>query len=309
MAPIASALNKRTHIHGWRKFPEIKRQGAALESGWLDGDSGRRGAGSDGAVSMMKDRLDQALTARGLVATRSQAESYIKLGKVTVNGKVETKPGYFVNSEAVIAVTAEQQYVSRAALKLASVAALLHVDFRDKVVLDVGSSTGGFTDYALRQGAKKVIAVEVGRDQLHPSLHGHERIELHEQTDVRQLVLTEAAATGATVMRGRPAIIIEQPDVVVIDVSFVSLRDILPHVATLCSPASQIVAMVKPQFEAAQSSLKHKGVIKNDRMRRDILKDFESWSQSRFMISDKSDSDVAGARGNLERFYMLRKLK
>src|SRR5487761_2489922 len=118
----------------------------------------------------MKQRLDRLLVQRGLVATRSQAESYIKLGQAKVNGKIIKKPGHMVSDNDKLEVTAEQQYVSRAALKLASVAEALGLDFRDKVVLDVGSSTGGFTDYALRHGAKKVIAVDVGTDQLHPSL-------------------------------------------------------------------------------------------------------------------------------------------
>lgn len=250
---------------------------------------------------MTKTRLDQALTVRGLVATRSQAESYIKLGQVKVNGEVMTKPGFFVNETADLKLTAEEQYVSRAALKLASVAKVLHVQFGGKLVLDVGSSTGGFTDYALRQGARKVIAVEVGKDQLHPSLHGHDLIELYEQTDIRAVKPRAAAGNGSEGIR------IDIPDVVVADVSFISLREILPHVATLCGPRTDIITMVKPQFEASVSSLKHKGVIKNDRMRRDILKDFENWAHSRFVIVDKADSDVAGARGNLERFYKLRK--
>lgn len=251
---------------------------------------------------MIKIRLDQMMMMRGLVPTRSQAESYIKLGKVTVDGKPVSKPGFFVNESSDIKMAAGQQYVSRAALKLASVAEMLHIDFRGKVVLDVGSSTGGFTDYALRHGASRVIAVEVGRDQLHPSLHGHPQIELYEQTDVRNL-----RAAAAKPVEGDSKIAIQQPDVVVADVSFVSLREILPHVATLCGPATDIIAMVKPQFEAGMSSLKHKGVIKNDRMRRDILKDFETWAHVSFVVLDKADSDVAGARGNLERFYKLRK--
>ena len=109
---------------------------------------------------MSKQRLDQALTVRGLVPTRSQAESYIKLGQVQVNGETVTKAGYMVKTMDKIILTTSEQYVSRAALKLASVADMLQLDFRDKVVLDVGSSTGGFTDYALQHGAKKVIAVE-----------------------------------------------------------------------------------------------------------------------------------------------------
>lgn len=159
-------------------------------------------------------------------------------------------------------------------------------------MLDVGSSTGGFTDYALQHGTRKVIAVEVGTNQLHPSLQGNERIELHEQTDIRDM--HELSTT---------------PDIVVIDVSFISLRDILPHIITLCSAQTQIVAMVKPQFEATVSNLKHKGVIKNDRMRRDILKSFEDWARQYFVVSEKADSEIAGAKGNLERFYLLRPVR
>lgn len=223
------------------------------------------------------------------MATRSQGESWIRLGRVFVDGRAVTKPGASVADNAVVELRTTEQYVSRAGLKLASVAKALRVDFRDKVVLDVGSSTGGFTDFALQHGAQKVIAVEVGTDQLHPSLHGDPRIELHEQTDIRDM--SELSAT---------------PDIVVIDVSFVSLREILPHVATLGNAQTDIIAMVKPQFEARASNLKHKGVIKNDRMRRDILKEFEIWAQSLFVTIDKADSDIAGAKGNLERFYKMR---
>lgn len=238
---------------------------------------------------MNKKRLDQRLVELGLVTTRSQAESYIKLGDVKVGGQLVTKPGYLVSDDHKVELTAKEQYVSRAALKLASVAVALKLDFKDKTVLDVGSSTGGFTDYALQHGAKQVIAVEVGTNQLHPSLRGDERIELHEQTDIRDFQTDQDI------------------DLVVADVSFISLREILPAVAKLCGKQAQIVAMVKPQFEAGHSELKHKGVIKNDKMRRDILKDFENWVQQKFIIIDKADSGVSGAKGNQERFYLLRK--
>ena len=189
----------------------------------------------------------------------------------------------------MIAVTAQEQYVSRAALKLASVAEALKLDFEGKIVLDVGSSTGGFTDYALKHGAKKVIAVEVGTNQLHPSLRDNPTIELHEKTDIRDFKTEQAI------------------DIVVADVSFISLREILPAVAELVSRQTQLVMMVKPQFEAGQSQQKHKGVIKNDKMRREILKDFENWAAKQFVILDKADSAVSGAKGNQERFYLLRK--
>ena len=238
---------------------------------------------------MTKARLDQLMVIKGLVSSRSQAESWIGLGKVTVDGRVAHKSGQFVREDADVQLTATEQYVSRAGLKLASVATLLKVDFKGKTVLDVGSSTGGFTDYALQHDAAKVVAVDVGTDQLHPSLHGNERIELHEKTDIRDFV------TDIHI------------DIVVIDVSFISLREILPSVVRI-APRAQIVAMVKPQFEAGRDQV-NKGVIKNDAVRRQILKDFEMWAKQYFVIRDKRDSDVTGSRGNRERFYLLRLAK
>ena len=241
---------------------------------------------------MTKQRLDIELTKRGLTTSRSQSESWIKLGKVSVDGQVITKPGHFVREDSVIKLSAKEQYVSRAGLKLASVAEVLGMDFRDKIVLDVGSSTGGFTDYALKHGAKKVYAVDVGTDQLHPSLKGHPKIRLHEKTDIRDFYLER-----------------DLPDIIVIDVSFISLRDILPHLVNhLSTRQTQIAAMVKPQFEAGKNQT-NKGIIKNDAMRRQILRDFEAWAKQYFVIKDKRDSDVAGAKGNQERFYLLQRLK
>jgi 23S rRNA (cytidine1920-2'-O)/16S rRNA (cytidine1409-2'-O)-methyltransferase len=237
---------------------------------------------------MTKQRLDQELVRRGLTTTRSQAESYVKLGSVFINGAQATKSGTKVDDSDKLELKVDKQYVSRAALKLSSVAKILDVDFRDTVVLDVGSSTGGFTDYALKHGAKKVFAVELGTNQLHQSLRGNPLIELYEKTDIRDFPKQVAPI-----------------DIVVIDVSFVSLQDILPSVAKLSNKKTKVLAMVKPQFEAEKSGLKHKGVIKNDRMRRDILKTFESWVQKQFVIVNKADSEVAGAKGNRERFYLL----
>jgi 23S rRNA (cytidine1920-2'-O)/16S rRNA (cytidine1409-2'-O)-methyltransferase len=236
----------------------------------------------------MKSRLDQALVAKGLISTRSQAENFIKLGDVKVNGKVVTKSGFLVNETDEVELTAAEQYVSRAGLKLASIAKTLKLDFKNKVVLDVGSSTGGFTDYALQHGANYVIAVDVGTNQLHPTLYGNPKIELHEQTDIREIKVLSHPA-----------------DIVVIDVSFISLREILPTIVKLSAKNTQVVAMVKPQFEAGNNA-KHKGVIKNDRMRRDILQDFEQWARKYFVILDKADSEVAGTKGNRERFYLLK---
>ncbi len=235
-------------------------------------------------------RLDQELVKRELVSTRSQAESYIKLGLVRVNGQIITKPGHLISEKDLVKLTADEQYVSRAALKLASVTKELDINFNDKIVLDVGSSTGGFTDYALRHGAQKVFAVESGTEQLHPSLRGDKRIELHEKTDIRDFTP-------------------KQPiDIVVIDVSFISLSDILPHIHKISTAQTQIVAMAKPQFES-KDLVKHKGVIKNEKVRREVLNSLESWIKNLFVIVDKADSKVPGGKGNLERFYLLKPIR
>ena len=235
----------------------------------------------------MRQRLDTVLVERGLSASRSQAASAIKLGDVTVNKKIARKSGELVSSSDTIEVTRSERYVSRAGLKLASVAQTFDLNFHNKVVLDIGSSTGGFTDFALQHGARKVYAVDVGTDQLHASLRGHEKIELYEKTDIRDFVPGELI------------------DIIVSDVSFISLRDILPHVAaSIMHQGTILIAMVKPQFEAGRHQV-HKGVIKNDTVRRRILADFEVWAKRYFVVLDKKDSDVAGAKGNVERFYKL----
>ena len=239
----------------------------------------------------MKQRLDKALVERGLVTTRSQADNFIRLGYVFLNKKIVQKSGTMVSDSDEIKLEKKETYVSRAGLKLASVADYFHLNFQDKTVLDIGSSTGGFTDYSLRHGAKKVFAVDVGTDQLHPSLRPNPKIALYEKTDIRDFYADEAI------------------DIIVGDVSFISLREILPHVAeNLMNTNTVLIAMVKPQFEAGRHQV-NKGIIKNDKVRRQILSDFEDWAKKYFVILDKKDSEVAGSKGNLERFYKLKLAK
>ena len=239
----------------------------------------------------MKQRLDKALVGRGLATTRSQADNFIRLGYVFLNKKIVQKSGTMVSDSDEIKLEKKETYVSRAGLKLASVAEYFHLNFQDKTVLDIGSSTGGFTDYSLRHGAKKVFAVDVGTDQLHPSLRPNPKIALYEKTDIRDFYADEAI------------------DIIVGDVSFISLREILPHVAeNLMNTNTILVAMVKPQFEAGRHQV-NKGIIKNDKVRRQILSDFEDWAKKYFVILDKKDSEVAGSKGNLERFYKLKLAK
>ena len=239
----------------------------------------------------MKQRLDRALVERGLATTRSQADNFIRLGYVFLNKKIVQKSGTMVSDSDEIKLEKKETYVSRAGLKLASVAEYFHLNFQDKTVLDIGSSTGGFTDYSLRHGAKKVFAVDVGTDQLHPSLRPNPKIVLYEKTDIRDFYADEAI------------------DIIVGDVSFISLREILPHVAeNLMNTNTILVAMAKPQFEAGRHQV-NKGIIKNDKVRRQILSDFEDWARKYFVVLDKKDSEVAGSKGNLERFYKLKLAK
>lgn len=264
----------------------------------------------------MKHRLDHLLVQRSLVPTRSQAESYIRLGQVKVDGKVIKKPGYFVAEDAKIEFGAKEQYVSRAALKLASVATALGLDFRGKTVLDVGSSTGGFTDYALQHGAQKVIAVDVGTNQLHPKLREDNRVEVYEKTDIRNVRCHPELVSGSSgqsdeipkqVQDNTHVYLLEKADIAVIDVSFISMTQILKSVTNLIKKDAQIVAMLKPQFEAGKNQL-NKGVVKNNAQRREILQKFEAWAKENgFVIQKKSDSAVSGEKGNLERFYLLKR--
>jgi len=240
---------------------------------------------------MIRERLDKELVKRGLAVNRSQAGSYISLGKVRINGKTAGKSGELVKNDDVleISVPAAEQYVSRAGLKLAGAAASLKIQFTDQKVLDVGSSTGGFTEFALKNDAKKVVAVDVGTEQMRPSLRNDPRVELYEKTDIRDFVMTD------------------KPDIVLADLSFISLRKILPSISALSKSSTQIIVLLKPQFEAGKEQI-NRGVIKNDTIRRRIISDFEAWVKNDFLIIDKADSDVPGTHGNRERFYVLRKL-
>ncbi|HEX5448122.1 MAG TPA: TlyA family RNA methyltransferase [Candidatus Saccharimonadales bacterium] len=239
---------------------------------------------------MAKNRLDLELVKRGLVSTRTKSAALVMAGQVKVNGKMVDKAGFFVDPDDELSVSSPPPYVSRGGEKLASVVAKLGLNFKSKTVLDVGSSTGGFTDYALQNGATKVYAVDVGTGQLDWRLRNDPRVVVMERTDIRDV-----------------AELPDPIDIVVIDVSFISLRLIMPAVVRLSSPKTQVVAMAKPHFEADYvTASKHKGVIKNDTIRRQILKRVETDLQRWFVVSDKADSQVLGRKGNKERFYLLK---
>jgi 23S rRNA (cytidine1920-2'-O)/16S rRNA (cytidine1409-2'-O)-methyltransferase len=209
-------------------------------------------------------------------------------GEVLVGGEPVTKPGYLVDGSADITLKAKPRYVSRGGAKLASVAAKLKLDFKDKVVLDVGSSTGGFTDYALQNGARRVYCVDSGRNQLAYTLRQDGRVVPMERTDIRDVT-------------GLP----DAVDITVMDVSFISATKVLEAVAALVG-RTPIVAMIKPQFEAERRETDAtKGVVVDEGHRSRILGEFRDWAMERFEVLAEADSAVAGMHGNRERFFLL----
>lgn len=188
--------------------------------------------------------------------------------------------------------------VSRAEYKIEGAVSAFNFDFRGKVVLDIGSSTGGFTEFALASGALKVIAVEKGARQMKAPLRFDSRVELHEKTDIFDVVTEGYAADGK--------VIVPTPDVILADVSFISLKPVLAYAKKyLASAKTEFLVMMKPQFEALDSQL-NRGVVKNEKMRREIIRNFEDWlKHNGFIIKQKRDNELAGKKGNVERFYCL----
>lgn len=241
---------------------------------------------------MKKQRLDLLLVERNLAASRTAAQAMIMAGEVRTGTTVLAKPGQNIPADTPLTVAARPQYVSRGGDKLDSVAPALNLDFTGTIVLDVGSSTGGFTDYALQNGAAKVYAVDVGTAQLAYKLRQDPRVTSLERTDIRTL---------------GPAQLKPQPTLAVIDVSFISLIKILPAVANLLPPKAPIVAMAKPQFEADKPTAdRYKGVIKDEAARSEILQRLEQDIAKNFNVIASADSTVHGAHGNRERFYLLK---
>jgi 23S rRNA (cytidine1920-2'-O)/16S rRNA (cytidine1409-2'-O)-methyltransferase len=188
-------------------------------------------------------------------------------------------------------VNAANNFVSRAEGKLEGAVRAFHYDFRNKTVLDIGSSTGGFTELALKLGAKKVVAVEKGTRQMKAPLRFDPRVELHEKTDFFDFA--------------NDAIF----DTILADVSFVSLKKILLAAKKVAVGKTDFLVMLKPQFEARAEQL-FKGVVKNEKIRREIVKDFENWlKMNGFVIMNKRDNEVLGKNGNKERFYYLKLAK
>ena len=241
---------------------------------------------------MAKERLDKLVFDRGLAPSRQRARALILAGRVLVDDAPVTKPGTAVAADAPLRLRGEERrFVSRGGLKLDGALADLGVDVRGLVVLDVGASTGGFTDCALARGARRVFAVDVGTNQLDWSLRSDPRVTSLERTNARELV---------------PAALPGPADLAVIDVSFISITKLLGAVIGCLAPAAQVVAMVKPQFEVGREHVGKGGVVRDDALRtRAADRVAAAAADLGWIERGRVDSRVSGPKGNREIFLHL----
>jgi 23S rRNA (cytidine1920-2'-O)/16S rRNA (cytidine1409-2'-O)-methyltransferase len=243
---------------------------------------------------MARERLDKLLVDRRLVPSRERARALVMSGAVLVAGQPETKPGTMIDPAAEIVLREQDHpYVSRGALKLVKGLDTFAIDPGGKVALDVGASTGGFTDVLLRRGATRVYAIDVGYGQLAWSLRQDPRVVVLERVNARNLDL---------------ALVPEPCDLAVIDVSFISLTLVLPRVAELLrAPAGKpIVALVKPQFEVGREQVGKGGVVRDETIRRSAVTKVRTWAEANgFVAGDDVESPITGPAGNVEFLLLL----
>jgi 23S rRNA (cytidine1920-2'-O)/16S rRNA (cytidine1409-2'-O)-methyltransferase len=234
-----------------------------------------------------RQRADRLLVARGLFESRARAQAAIAAGLVTAGGKVVLKPSDEIPTDAAIEAQPEHPWVSRGGVKLAGALERYPIEIDDKVCLDVGASTGGFTEVLLNCGASLVHAIDVGRGQLHPSLQGHPKIISREETDIRTLA-------------GKRLDV--RPTVVVIDVSFISLKLVLPVALELAAAPTHLLALIKPQFEAPRTAIK-KGIVRDAAVHKAVCDDIAAFAISLGCTDIKVfDSPITGGDGNREFF-------
>ena len=234
---------------------------------------------------MTRKRADVVLVERGFFASRARAQEAIAAGLVTVNGAVIRKASEAIPEEAVITAEQPHPYVSRGGLKLAAALDAFQIDPKDRICLDIGASTGGFTEVLLTRGAAHVYAVDVGHSQLHPTIVGNARVTNLEGTDARALNTTHIPRT---------------PDLLVSDVSFISLKLVLPAVVALLKPHADLAVLVKPQFEAGRNHVK-KGIVRDEAVHRAVCEDMTAFvALLGFTVIGLVPSPIEGGDGNRE---------
>lgn len=242
---------------------------------------------------MGKIRLDQIVFDQGFAESREKAKALIMAGSVYVDGQKQTKPGMSVSADAAVEVRGEKlPFVSRGGLKLQKALDVFGIDPRDFICVDCGASTGGFTDCLLQRGAKRVYAVDVGYGQLAWSLRSDGRVTVMERTNARSLT---------------PDMFPESMDMAVMDMSFISLRLVLPAVKSLLKEEGQVVCLVKPQFEAGREKVGKKGVVRDPAVHREVLEEFITNARALgFVLAGLDFSPVRGPEGNIEYLAWLK---
>lgn len=232
----------------------------------------------------MKQRLDQILVEKEWAKTRSQGQLLIKAGKVKVDHKVVTRAGFMVEGENVITVEKKDDYVGRGALKIKAAVEHFKIEVEGKIIADCGASTGGFTDYLLRNRATKSYCIDVGHGQLDPSLQVDERVVNMEGVNLKN-----------------PLELPEKVDLVVADLSFISLKLVLPTLKTLLKEGGEMLLLFKPQFEVGKGKVNKKGIVTNDALRQKTLEAFKKWCKEEgFIVKGVIDSPIEGKQGNQE---------
>jgi 23S rRNA (cytidine1920-2'-O)/16S rRNA (cytidine1409-2'-O)-methyltransferase len=235
---------------------------------------------------MPRIRLDQLVVERGLAPSRERARALILAGQVTVDDRAETKAGTSVDSEAAVALLApDHPYAGRGGLKLAHALDTFHVDVQGRQCLDIGASTGGFTDVLLQRGAARVVALDVGHGQLDWKLRNDERVVVIERFNARNLRLADLPGPV---------------DVVTIDVSFISLRQIFPAVTPVLRAGADVVALVKPQFEAGRTEVR-KGIIRDPAVHARVIEEVTAaGAEVGLSRVASTQSPITGQKGNIE---------
>jgi 23S rRNA (cytidine1920-2'-O)/16S rRNA (cytidine1409-2'-O)-methyltransferase len=238
-------------------------------------------------------RLDVWLVDHGLAESRQKAQALVMTGRVRVNGAVADKPGAAVRSESTVELAAGPEHVGRGALKLAGALGRLGIDPKGRVAVDVGASTGGFTETLLARGATRVYAVDVGRAQLHERLRADPRVVVRERVNARAL---------------SPAEVPEPCALATVDVSFISALKVLPALRAVLAAGADVALLVKPQFEAGRGEVGRGGLVKDERIHLRVLEDVMRGAQQLgYAVAGACPSPLPGASGNREFFVHLRR--
>jgi len=236
---------------------------------------------------MTRIRLDQLVVQQGMAESREKAQRLIRSGVIRVGGHPQTKPGHLYPAETVVEADAPERFVSRGGEKLETAFNAFPIDVTNLVAVDIGASTGGFTDCLLQRGAKKVYAIDVGQGQLHWKLRNDPRVVVHEKINARQL---------------DPALFTDPPEFAVVDVSFISLTLILPALVSVLTPSAQLVTLIKPQFEAGRDQVGKNGVVRDPAVHQEVIERIKQFgvTQLNLVWCGVCESAIKGPAGNVE---------